>query len=471
MSVSSIFNGFLPLSNLTLNNFTNGVPSSSILTCSKDSNNDAILNVSTGATFQGNLVVSGTIESTGGGQQSDIALTNEVNTFSENQIFQDSISIGSVSGGLTVSTATANAGAVIYGAVTINGNLLVDGNLDVTGTGGGGGGTGGDYAFQDQANIFTALNTFEEGITISASGANITGATTVNGAMTIDGNTAITGTLTVNGVDISSGGGGGGGDLLSSDNTFTGTNTFDDTVSVASTLGVSGDCTFGNGATNTITVNGNLVVTGTITDDQGGTVIDPNTAYTNVANTFTPDQTFSGNIIANGFAVNNGLINGNCTIVGNCTLNGTNTFSPPVAGGNIFNGFVAFNAGIDVAGGNVDIPSGYLTVNNTAGYGVGIGSVNIPANTSYSFSLNLGTYGSLVIFAPSRPDIWIWNFLSYNISDSTITFVNQSSGNDAPSFSFGSNVYTISTKTYDMVFTCNGSPILAPNPQTPGPVP
>jgi len=156
MSVSSIFNGYLPLSNLTLNNFSSGTPTSTSLTCSTDTNSDVVLNVSSGIAVQGNLVVSGTIESTGGANQSDIALTNVENTFSEMQIFENSISVGSVSGGLTVSTATENGGAVIYGAVTINGNLLVDGNLDVTGTGGGGGGTGGDYAFQDQANIFTA---------------------------------------------------------------------------------------------------------------------------------------------------------------------------------------------------------------------------------------------------------------------------------------------------------------------------
>ena len=478
MSVSSIFNGFLPLSNLTLNNFTNGVPSSSILTCSKDSNNDAILNVSTGATFQGNLVVSGTIESSGGGQQSDIALTNVENTFSENQIFQDSISIGSVSGGLTVSTATANAGAVIYGAVTINGNLLVDGNLDVTGTGGGGGGTGGDYAFQDQANIFTALNTFEEGITISASGANITGvteitgATTVNGAMTIDGNTAITGTLTVNGGDISSGGGS-GSDLLSSANTWIGTNTFDETVSVASTLGVSGDCTFGNGATNTITVKGNLVVTGTITDDQGGTVVDPNTAYTNVANTFTPDQTFNGsvtvgsNVVSSGLIVNGGfsiagsgsfndqvIVKGVTTLEGDSALNGTNTF----------NGFSSFNQGVSIASGN-------LVINNANSYGVGIGSVNIPANTSYSFSLNFGTLGTLLIYAPTRSEFWAWNFVYFKLQ-SVITYYTDSTNTDAPSFTYdNANVFTVSTKSYDMILTCNGSPILAPNPYTPAPPP
>jgi len=470
MSVSSIFNGYLPLSNLTLNNFSGGTPTSSSLTCGTDTNNDVVLNVSSGVAVQGNLVVSGTIESTGGTQPSEIALINAENTFSVNQIFQDSVSIGTVSGGLTVSTATASDGAVIYGAVTINGNLLVDGNLDVTGTGGGGGGTGGDYAYQDQANVFTALNTFEDGITITASGANITGATeitgatTVNGAMTIDGNTAITGTLTVNGVDISSGGGGGGSsDLLTSANTWSGTNTFDDTVSVASTLGVSGDCTFGNGATNTITVNGNLVVTGTITDDQGGTVVDPNTAYVDVANTFTPDQTFNGNVITEGLIVNNSFemkgsgvfdnaisLNNTCTFNGDCNFDGINTF----------NNVVYFKNGVDFASGN-------LNMNNIGG----LGSITLDAGVSLQFSLQIGSGGSIFCVC-SNGEYVQWNYVSYNTQRTYLVFGSESNnGRYNPNLTFSGNVYYFTAPTVSeslgqtTTISINGSPILAPNPQ------
>ena len=56
-----------------------------------------------------------------------------------------------------------------------------------------------------------------------------------------------------------------------------------------------------------------------------------------------------------------------------------------------------------------------------------------------------------------------------NTTQNNISYNDASTSNDAPNFTLIGGVYIINAKTYDMVFTCNGSPIIPASNPVPGP--
>jgi len=246
-----------------------------------------------------------------------------------------------------------------------------------------------------QANTFTALQTFNSGITASA--VYVSTGSTFAGLVTFTGGLSAAGTVTLASPNLTG--------TPTATTAAVGTNT----TQIATTAFVQAE-----------------IVADTVTSVNGATGAITNVARTNLANTFTALQTFSAGISAAGGITFNDTISGvtatfSRLVTGNAgfsgALTGTATNASALGGtaaaswaqlaaANTFTALQTFNTGISAAGGvtfasdirvnNLTVGRGGGSVSGNAAFGIGALSANIDggSNTAIGQSALLGTTGS-----------------------------------------------------------------------------